>query len=132
MPNFREIGGGPTGSIENTSADGLELNTVIETTEAITSASNVLTIDLTGPGTKTHTMTENTTIAFSGGTSGVEQNVTIKLTQHASAAKTLTLPSGSTLFTALPDITTVGVKARYTFSSDDGFTTYDVYGVAEQ
>jgi hypothetical protein len=48
-------------------------------------------------------------------------------TQHASAAKTITLPSGSTPFPTTFNTPAVGKKVRMWLSTIDGGTTWDVY-----
>jgi hypothetical protein len=61
---------------------------------ALTSSAGALALDAKAGDYFTHTMTENTTLAVSNAPgAGLAQTIAIRILQHASAAKTLTLPA---------------------------------------
>lgn len=61
---------------------------------ALTSTGGALAVDCALGSYFTHTMTENTTLSISNAPgSGLAQTITMRFKQHASAAKTLTLPA---------------------------------------
>lgn len=73
------------------------------------------------------TLTGNVTIAFSNVPASGAVIYEYRTTQHASAAKTITLPSGSTPFPATFATPAVGKKIRMWFETVNGGTNWDVY-----
>lgn len=73
------------------------------------------------------TLTGNVTIAFSNVPGSGACLYEWRTTQHASAAKTITLPSGSTALPTTFATPAVGKKIRMWFETVNGGTNWDVY-----
>lgn len=104
----------------------------VETVIPLTSASGVLTIDWSLGNMFTLTLTENiTSVVFSNLPSGAGQPINIRITQHASSAKTITgWPAGMKFrggtYQVTADLGAIDVLGAYCYG--DGTTVLGPYG----
>lgn len=123
--NFIDLtNGNQLQAIEN----NYRLSRYVETTTDALSVSSVVTLDLNNGNVFNHLLTENTSLSFTNINQGLKltSTVSLKITQDASTAYTVTFPVNIKWAGGVAPVITAANNAvdRYVFITDDGGTTW--------